>query len=131
MREVWSKLIIRIKARLWSAGSAGQNFTIITRWLQEVVVHPPKVPVHLADFDNMLNFIKGLVKGRCQFCDNVVDGEAVKERVKIPGYTGRHKRTFCSQDHLQEWRSFVEDWEEENHKIPKTNKGSTCVNCMR
>ncbi|MFP4116308.1 MAG: hypothetical protein ACLFTQ_03875 [Candidatus Aenigmatarchaeota archaeon] len=79
----------------------------------------------------MLEALKGLLKSSCHVCGETIEGKPVQEEVKVPGYTGRHRRAFCSQEHLDEWKSFVEEWEEENHKIPETNKGSACVNCMR
>lgn len=84
-----------------------------------------------ADCDKMFDYVRGVIKGRCHFCDSVLEDGSVVEKVKVPGYVGKHRKKFCSEEHLKSWKEFVEAWEKENYEIPETNKGPTCVNCMR
>lgn len=76
----------------------------------------------------MLKTLKKLVEDDCQLCGEVIEGEAVEAQVKVPGYTGTHQKSFCCKQHLGEWKEFVEEWENENHKIPRSSK--SCPTCM-
>lgn len=78
----------------------------------------------------ILEKIKNLFESGCHVCGETAE-DPIKTKVKIPGYTGKHEKRFCSQAHLDEWREFIEEWEEKNYEIPDKNKGSTCVSCMR
>lgn len=78
--------------------------------------------------------VSSIGKKECHVCNKKFDpeeGNGLKERVKIPGYTGTHERWFCSKSHLRKWKDFVKEWEKKNHKITESNSGPTCVNCMR
>lgn len=81
----------------------------------------------------MIRAVKGLVQRvlgtTCQFCDNSIAGPYVIEHVKVPGYTGRHKKAFCNERHLQAWQDYVSAWEDYNYKIPMSNTGPACGGC--
>lgn len=79
----------------------------------------------------IVNGMERLVGERCFLCGDIINGESLKVKVKIPTYTGRHEKSFCCDQHLKEWREHVREWERKNHEIPEKNKGPTCVNCMR
>lgn len=78
----------------------------------------------------MLGKLKKVFGKTCHYCGELAE-EPVKAEVKIPGYTGRHEKNFCSKEHLEKWQEYIKEWEEENYEIPDKNKGPTCVNCMR
>jgi len=78
----------------------------------------------------MIQKVKQLVNGKeCQSCGGPIEGSYVLEDVKVPGYTGRHEKPFCSEECLEKWQAQVEEWEEDNYRIPMSNTGTACGGC--
>lgn len=94
-------------------------------------LQPTHLHVQLVEYDKMFDFFKNLIGEKCHQCGERIKGEGITRNVKIPGYTGSHERHFCCIQHYEDWKEFRKDWEDKNHKIPDSNKGPTCVNCMR
>ncbi len=66
---------------------------------------------------------------RCHLCDTAIDDASVRADVKVPGYTGRHEKAFCSEAHLDAWKRYVTAWEAANYEIPPSNTGPACGGC--
>lgn len=81
----------------------------------------------------MLDAVKGVLARffapACQHCGETIRGPYVRERVKVPGYTGRHEKAFCGEAHLRAWRDRVAAYEERFGEIPDGNVGPACGGC--
>lgn len=70
----------------------------------------------------MLSFFK------CFHCGGKLDNK-IKEEVKVIGYIGKHKKKFCSEECIGEYKEKIEKYEEENGKISMNSNGGMCISC--
>jgi len=62
----------------------------------------------------------GLLKEKCVYCREPIEKEKeINAEIKIPGYVGVFKKNFCSQEHINAYKSEVST-------VKKTSGGGCC-----
>lgn len=52
----------------------------------------------------------GLLKEKCEYCREAIEkGKEYKKNVKVPGYVGTFNKSFCSEEHAENYAKEIEN----------------------